>query len=966
MKFTKDTARRRFGRLLLAFSIAFASPIAPAALADTPAASAPEEPLPWLYEGSEIPVDESWTFGVLDNGLRYAVKHNAAPPGQVAIRIAVDVGSLHERDDELGYAHLLEHLSFRESRHVPDGEAKRIWQRFGASFGSDTNAQTSSTQTVYKLDLPDVTLEKFDESMKILSGMMAHPIFTKQGVDAEKQIVLAEKREREGPFSELVDEAHKLFYHGQRLAVRPVIGSDKTLLAATPKSVEAVHDRWDRPENGVISIAGDAEPALLEEMIVKHFSDWTAEGEPTPAPDFGDPVPGGPDVKLLVQPNVSPLLYWTIARPWRPVRDTFAYNEQNIVDDFALAVINRRLESFARQGASFLSASVSNGKVSRSAEITQMAIKPEGEDWKSALDDARAFVADALQTPPSQGEIDREVTNYLDNVQASVEAYPSEPAADAADSIPLAVNIRETVATPMVVQQFVLDAVPRFTPERLYEATQRMFNGVTSRLLMISPQPIEGGEEALAAAFKAPADASKAVRVEQKQLDFSALPDLGAPGVVAERKDYRNGQAMLTFENGVKAFLRPRDSEAQSVQVLVRFGRGYQGFSPDEPNLLWSSDFGLVAAGVGDLGLDELEQLTIGRQIGISMGIDYDAFEMAAETRPSELEGQLQLLAAKLEDPRWDTAPLERAKREYLSAYPMTNSSPDTVLNRELQGLMSAGDKRFAAITPEKVSALDGEAFETFWAPLMRQGPIEVLLIGDFDIEAASKALAATFGAISPRASEPVADGGDRIAFAGTASAGDAGNDTVVRYHDGRDNQAAALIAWPGGAGTGDFREERVSEILGQIFSDRLIEEFRGLDTAASSPQAYNFWPENMESGGYFAAYSLVQPENVPLFFERVEEIAADLAANPVDEDELARAIEPQQQWVLRASTANSFWMQQLEGVTEDLATREAALVSLVNDYATITAEDIQAVAKKYLQSDQAWRMEVLPRPSAD
>lgn len=968
MQTLTDLARSLRNRALVAALLA-SLPIAvsPALAQPTPAASAerfekslgiePDETRPWLYQGSEIPVDESWTFGELDNGLRYAVKHNAAPPDQVAIRIAVDAGSLHERDDELGYAHLLEHLSFRESEHVPDGEARRIWQRYGASFGSDTNAQTSSTQTVYQLDLPNITRDKLDESLQILAGMMAKPIFTKKGVNAEKAIVLAEKREREGPFSELVNEANKLFYYGQRLAARPVIGTDESIRAATPKKVRAFHDRWYRPENVVISIVGDVDPALLEEMIGKHFADWKAKGKPTEAPDFGDPVPGGPDVKLLMQPSTPQLMYWTITRPWRPVRDTFAYNEQNIVDDIALDVINRRLEAFARSGASFLSASVQNSKISRSAEITQMSITPEPGKWSEAMADARAFVADALNAPPSQADIDREVAIYLTDAQRRVDNYPSEPAAQAADSIPLAVDIRETVATPMVVQEFVEEAVPRFTPERIFEATKRLFTGDTSRLLMISPEPVEGGEDALSQAFNAPLDATKAVRVEQKEIDFDALPDLGPSGEVANLESYRNGQVMMTFDNGVKAFLRPRTSEAQSIRVLVRFGKGYRGFSSDEDNLLWSADLGLVAAGVGDLGLTELEQLAVGHQVGLSFGIDYDAFELSAETRPSDLEGQLRLLAAKLEEPRWDTRPLEQAKREFLSGYPITNSSPDAVLGRDFNELLSSGDKRFMSPTPADVEALEGDAFQKFWQPVLQQGPISVLLIGDFDVAEAGSALAATFGAMEPREAVSEAPDGDKVAFAERTG------ETVTRYHDGNADQAAAMIAWPGGAGTDDFREERISDILGQVMADRLIEEFRGLDGESYSPQAYNFWPEKMTEGGYFAAYSLVQPDSVPLFFERARKIAADLAENPISADELARAIEPQEQWVMRALTANVFWMNELEGITQDISTRERALVSLVEDYGTITPEEIRDVAAKYLKRDAEWRMQVLPRP---
>src|SRR3546814_2233891 len=99
----------------------------------------------------DVPVDTAWLFGELDNGLRYAIRHNGVPPGQVSIRVRVDVGSLMEQDSELGFAHFLEHLTFRGYKYVPDGEAKRVWLRLGATFGSDSNAQTTPTDTVTRL-----------------------------------------------------------------------------------------------------------------------------------------------------------------------------------------------------------------------------------------------------------------------------------------------------------------------------------------------------------------------------------------------------------------------------------------------------------------------------------------------------------------------------------------------------------------------------------------------------------------------------------------------------------------------------------------------------------------------------------------------------------------------------------------------------------------------------------------------
>ena len=152
-------------------------------LAQEPATPSPQHVTPaggtpWIYEGSDVPRDEEWIFGELPNGLRYAVRKNGVPPDQVSVRVRIDAGSLHEEDSELGYAHLLEHLLFRESRYLGPAEAIPTWQRLGATFGSDTNAETSPTHTVYKLDIPDVDAAKLDESMKLLSGLVRAPVLS--------------------------------------------------------------------------------------------------------------------------------------------------------------------------------------------------------------------------------------------------------------------------------------------------------------------------------------------------------------------------------------------------------------------------------------------------------------------------------------------------------------------------------------------------------------------------------------------------------------------------------------------------------------------------------------------------------------------------------------------------------------------------------------------------------------------
>src|SRR3712207_2034959 len=76
----------------------------------------------WFYRGTDIPPDPAWTFGTLPNGLRYAVRQNKLPEGQVSIRLRIDAGSLHEEDQERGWAHFVEHMAFRGTKNFADGE----------------------------------------------------------------------------------------------------------------------------------------------------------------------------------------------------------------------------------------------------------------------------------------------------------------------------------------------------------------------------------------------------------------------------------------------------------------------------------------------------------------------------------------------------------------------------------------------------------------------------------------------------------------------------------------------------------------------------------------------------------------------------------------------------------------------------------------------------------------------------
>lgn len=961
-----NTRVRRLG-LFLSLLLASVAPVtaqAPVqAPVQAPGGTAQKAAVPWLYQGSDIPHDPAWTFGVLPNGLRYAVRHNGVPPEQVSIRVLVDAGSLYETDDQRGYAHLLEHLTFRESKYLKEGETIPTWQRLGATFGSDTNAETSPTQTVYKLDIPQADPAKLDETFKLLSGMIVAPVFTDRGVRTEVPIVLAEMRERTSAQSRVLDETRNLFFKGQLLAARNPIGTVPTLEAASAARVKAFHDKWYRPDNTVIVVAGDADPAALVTRIEQWFGDWKVAGRKSPEPDFGKPVaPAGLDpqnpvgeAKVLVEPDLPRIVNWAILRPWKKVNDTVVYNQGLMIDRLALALINRRLEGRARAGGSFLAASVDEMKqeLSRSADATIVTVTPLGEDWKSAVTDVRAVIADALATPPSQAEIDREVAEFEVAFKVAVETQSTLAGSKAADDIVNAVDIRETVASPDTVYDIFRRSVPLFKPDAVLKSTRSLFQGTVIRPMMLTPRAGEADEAALRAALTAPVDAASGSRVAATAIKFSDLPPVGAPGTVAEARPIGLlGIEQVELSNGVKALLWPNDAEPGRIIVKARFGGGYSAIAPRDAVYGPIGQMALMDSGIGALDRDDLDRLATGRKLSLNFNIDDTAFVFSADTRPADLADQLYLMAAKLAMPRWDPNPVLRARAAARLQYESYNSAPMAVLNRDLNALMRGGDPRYATPTPAELETVTPEGFRKTWEPLLAQGPIEVDMFGDFTREQAIAALERTFGALPVRPSAPPST------LAPAIPAHNA--QPLVLTHRGDPSQAAALVAWPTGGGQAGVRESRQLEILAQIFNNRLFDAMRENVGASYAPQVGSSWPLDLPSGGYISAMVQLRPGDFDTFFAAADKIADDLAATPPTPDEIGRVTEPLKQLITRASTGNGFYMYQLEGAAND-PRKIAAIRTILNDYSQTTPERMQALAQRYLVADKSWRLKVMP-----
>jgi hypothetical protein len=141
-------------------------------------------------DGNErlLSLDPSVGGGEMPNKMVVYVLPNNKPAGRIHVSLVVRVGSLAEEEHERGFAHLLEHLAFRNTKRFPIGKIYDFLRSIGASIGADANAQTSFAHTTYDFSLPPAngkdTTARLEQILNFLSDVCDHVQITQEALDS--------------------------------------------------------------------------------------------------------------------------------------------------------------------------------------------------------------------------------------------------------------------------------------------------------------------------------------------------------------------------------------------------------------------------------------------------------------------------------------------------------------------------------------------------------------------------------------------------------------------------------------------------------------------------------------------------------------------------------------------------------------------------------------------------------------
>jgi zinc protease len=255
-----------------------------------------------------IPID---TFR-LDNGLLVTLSEDHTAP-IVAVNLWYHVGSANERLGRTGFAHLFEHMLFQGSANVAANEHFELVQRAGGTL----NGSTWLDRTNYFETLPSnqLALALWLEADRM--GALL-PAMTQQKLDTQRDVVKNERRWSvdNQPYGTWWERLPALAYPPTHPFHHSLIGSMEDLTAASLEDVEHFFATYYTPDNAVLSIAGDFDPAEARELVRRYFGPIPRGGRKPPLPDMSLPDRFGSWLRATVPDEVMvPRLFLAFRSP---------------------------------------------------------------------------------------------------------------------------------------------------------------------------------------------------------------------------------------------------------------------------------------------------------------------------------------------------------------------------------------------------------------------------------------------------------------------------------------------------------------------------------------------------------------------------------------------------------------------------------------------------------------------------
>ncbi len=928
------------------------------------AVTSQDVPPKWPHESSDLKVDSRIHYGSLRSGLRYAwVNQKEAESEEIRLRLHLDVGSLVELDKEQGVAHFVEHMAFNGTRNFKAGTLVEWFQAHGVRFGHDVNAHTSNEETVYELDLPDAEPERLEKAFTWMHDVADGMLFAESEVQKEKGVIDAEERERSSLGMRVWREVENHLIGDTLYPRRWPIGVKSVRDKFNSSLCKAFYRKWYRPEHMMLVVAGKLGELDVEKLIHDHFASVAAPKEPLPQrPKAGTAAISARAFSVYDKEARGCTLTVAKVGRFRHEPDSLAGRQSDIVREISTGLMNAALYKLGEsKDCPFDSAGLQRYVIEDQLDGHALVVECEPQKWREAL----AAAGRELHRVMAEG-FDRD--QYRAMFQSVTGTLTAVPELEKRPGASFAEEILEEVRTGMVpidektTLEILRKVQEEFSEEKLHQALKEQWK--EGELYLFVAGGLDLGADAakaLTQAWEAGQSPAGPLQSEEKPAEppadsgaSSTSFAYGAKGAEGELKAEDRiddlGLTRIEFDNGVRATLRESKDQKAMAILYVRFGEGMLALDPAEADVGWVANNVFIEGGLGQHEFKDLGEMLAGGQLSFSVGHDASIFYGAAARE--NVQRLCELICAFFSDPGWRQGVFD----EFMEKLPETFESyergfrgPSGRFDRKLH----SGDLRFGIPDRQQVESFLFDTVREFLQPQLEEGPIEIAMVGGMPVDTMRRLLARTFGMLPERREREVDP--ERLKTPPIKSG------LKLREEiDSADKSALLRIVFPMTDGM-DPALRRQLAFLREIVDDHLRTEIREKRGAAYSPEAYLYADRVFRGVGSLEIRVECDPAKVNEVLSSCLAVAEGIGRRGVNAEEVERVRTIANTNHKKNLDRDQFW---INGLAEALRNQEAYddLRRAESWYDGITAEQVSALAKKYLVRARASTCMIVPK----
>ena len=913
----------------------------------------------WAQASSDIPVDEKVVYGSLENGMRYIIHKNPLPKKRVSMRLHVDAGSLNEAENQRGIAHFLEHMVFNGTKHYPDAsQLIPQMQRLGIAFGAHANAYTSFDETVYMLDLPNIDKTTLNLGFAVMGDFADGALLENSEIEEERGVISSEKTSRDSVGLRMFEKQFSALLPDSIIPKRLPIGTDEVIAHAPRERFVDFYTRFYTPEKMTFIYVGDLDVAVAEQRIRDTFGSIKNPNKPGNKANLGDiSSPKGFNVSVFTDKELSTTeLSLVHTKPHSYQTDSKAKRLESLKFNIANAIINRRFSRLAKEeGAAITSGSVSHSVFMRDLELGSFDVTALNNDWKTALPVLENEFRRALLYGFTQSEYQEVVAELINAYEQSVETAATRKSDSIASSLTKHAHSDAVYSTPETDLAVLRENLKTLNPTNTHQAFKGFWSTPDLHLILSTQATEDGSKDQLLALYNTQSTA-KLEAPSDKAVAAFGYTDFGSAGKASPTTHIKDLDIhQWSYANGVKVNFKQTDFDKNSINMVASFGTGKAGMPMTIPGLDSLAGAIFSAGGLGKHSSDELRTILAGRNVGVDFNIGDDSFSLSGSTTPKDLDLQLQLLTAYLTDPGFRPEAERQFKAMLPKIYAQLKHTEQGPLS-EMSSWFVSNDPRFVFPSEDQAKALSSTQVEDWITPQLTNNSLEISIVGDTTIAAVQSALSKTLGTLPARKVSNEIPIEDR-----TLTIAETPTEKTFTYQS-EIEKAIAIVLWKADDATDrNLKKVRRAGIVADILDERMRVELREKLGEAYSPFARASLSQTFKNKGSIMAYSPGKPANTEKVGNIIIQLADTLAKQGATQDELDRSLKPKLGLLEKSLRQNSYWLNTVLDRSQAYPDKIEASRTRDADYASMTLEEINSLAKKFCVKENSARISISP-----